>query len=303
MLTFCVFSDYHYWKTHYPQSADGLQAILARADTEHADFIIHCGDFCHNAPEAPELVKAYTDNPYHIPAFGVIGNHEVEAADDLNDVLRVYGMQHQFEYRDIKGYRLIILDTNYFVDPDSGELLHNPPRSHSRPNGDHLTPEQLAWLERTIEDSPYPCILFSHATFESAVGCPEAETVREILGRANEKTPGKVLMCLNGHYHRNNIAKADGIVWFDVNAVYNVEWQPKENTLLPEGFRSSARMAKNCCYSRDPLCAIVRVDGAHITIEGMESEFLYGASPEKLGWPDCNRFGRRAEARISSAEF
>lgn len=303
MLKFCIFSDYHYWKTHYPQTADGMGTILARAKEAGADFIIHCGDFCHNAPDAPELVDQYVNNSYGLPAFGVLGNHEVEAADSIKAVLDAYGMSAVCEYRDIGGYRLIILDTNYYRDPESGALLHNPPHSHSRPDGDHLPPEQLVWLSETVESSPDPCLIFSHASFECACGSPEADRVRDILRRANERHPGRVLLCANGHYHRNSIAKHDGIVWFDVNAVYNVEWKPMCNHLLPEDFRASARMAANCCFSRDPLCAIVTVDGTHIRIDGMESEFLYGASPDKLGWNDKNEFGRRAETRISSAEF
>lgn len=302
-IKFCLFSDFHYWEGHYPQGIDKLEEIMSAANKENVDFVISCGDLCHNIPTSDKVQETYFRNPYKIPVYNCFGNHEQEAVDSTEEVCRIQNMKNTYEYYDFNGFRLIILDTNYFKDED-GVIKRNPPHSYGRPDGDRLGPEQLSWLEEAINTSPYPCILFSHASFEKgAEGSPDAAAVREILQKANTEQPGKVLMCCNGHYHRDNISVSDNILWFDVNAALNVEWQPKINTLFPEEFINTARMTKNCCFSVDPLYAIVSVsDDGHIVIKGQKSDYLYGASPEKLGWVSNDRAGRPVKPYISDAD-
>lgn len=297
MLKFAIFSDYHYWKTHYPQDLSGLETIMKRAADEKVDFIIHCGDLCHDAPTSPEIREVYVNNRYGIPALGCLGNHEVEASDSLAEVIKAYDMPSNYYFRDLGGYRLIVLDTNYYL--DGSELRHNPPHSHSRPMGDRLPPDELNWLADTLDSAAGSCIIFSHASLEEPCGCPQSEEVREIL----RSRPGKVLMCCNGHHHTNSLNVSEGILWFDVNATYNVLWAQMDNPLFPEDFKKSARMARNCCFTATPLSAIVTIDGDRITVEGARSEYLYGASPEKLGLDKPNRFGRHPSAEISGGVF
>ena len=59
-VKFCVFADIHYkpgpWG--FPNSSkEWLGRILERAKREKCDFIIHCGDMCHNPPE--EIGRAH----------------------------------------------------------------------------------------------------------------------------------------------------------------------------------------------------------------------------------------------------
>lgn len=300
-LYFCVFSDYHYWPGHYPISADGMAQIMKDAHDHGAKLAIQCGDLAHNAPGAPELMRHFTGNPYGIRTLSCLGNHEVEAVDSLESVLACYGMRSNYEYHDIEGFRLIMLDTNYYK--VNGELRHNPPRSHSAPNGDgdYLPPEELEWLHETVMTSPYPCLLFSHASFEQPVGCKDALAVREVIREANRLHPGRVLMCVNGHYHRDHITVEDDVVFFDVNAVYNGHWQPEPHNAYPRAFAESARMARQICLHKDPVHAFVRIstNGA-IDIEGMETTYLYNVSPESLGVETANAFGRRCSPKASS---
>lgn len=300
-LYFCIFSDYHYWPGHYPISADGMAAIMKDAHDRGATLAVQCGDLAHNAPGAPELLSLFIDNPYSIRTLNCLGNHEVEDVDSLQSVLDCYHMKNNYEYHDIDGFRLIMLDTNYYL--EDGELKHNPPHSHSAPNGngDHLPEPQLEWLHAAIMDSPYPCILFSHASLECPLGCKEADIVRAYIREANRLHPGRVLMCINGHHHRNHITVEDDVVFLDVNATYNGHWQAEKHHGFPETFAASARMAAQVCLFEEPLHAFVRVrsDGA-IDIEGMETTYRFGVSPETLGVDSTNRFGRKAEPRISS---
>lgn len=303
-MKFLIFSDYHHWKGHYPNTLDGLRTIMEEAHKQKVDFAVSCGDTCHNAPAVPQLDELFFSNAYGIPAFSCWGNHETEDVDSLEAVLKAYKMKDFYEYHDINGYRLIILDTNYYLDSD-GNLHHERPRKFGEENGNRLGDPQVAWLEKAIDTSPYPCILFSHASFEKDCGaCPDAPKVRDIIKKANLKNPGRVFMCCNGHYHRDNLCQTDGVLWFDVNATYNVEWSINHNLLFPEEFRQSARMAQNCCLTVDPLYAIVTVAENSITVDGAKSRYLYDASPQKLGWDDlANEFHRPCRPYISSGVF
>ena len=276
--------------------------IVEAARAENVDFIIQCGDLCHNAPTAPEL-DIFLHNRYGIRTFNCIGNHEVEDADSLKDVCLAYSMENNYELYDIGGFRVIILDTNYYMD-ETGVVRHQPPRTHSCENADRLGEAQLAWLEHVIAEAGKPCLLFSHATFESDLGSPDAAAVRGIIARANARRGGSVLMCCNGHYHTNSLRFVENVAYFNVNAAFNVCWAPKENPLLPEAFKRSARMAGNCCFTKEPLYAIVTVtDHGQITIKGRESEYLFGATPEEAGMVIPDDLGRTPEPRILSAEI
>lgn len=300
-LYFCVFSDYHYWPGHYPIGTEGMAQIMKNAYNHSAKLAIQCGDLAHNAPGSPELMHLFTGNAYGIRVLSCLGNHEVEAIDSLESVLQCYGMKNNYEFHDIDGFRLIMLDTNYYKTRDG--LMHNPPRSHSAPNGDgdYLPPEELEWLRDAVMTSPYPCLLFSHASLECPVGCKDALAVRELIREANRVHPGRVLMCINGHYHRNHITVEDDVVFFDVNAVYNGHWQPVKHDGYPKAFADSARMARQVCIHKDPLHAFVRVNSnGKIDIEGMQTGYLFDVSPESLGADTVNAFGRRSTPEISS---
>ena len=75
MITFSVFADFHYKKRMYTASPDGLDHILSRAHREGVDFIIHAGDFCNDYAGSPELMRAYHQNKYALPTYGIYGNH------------------------------------------------------------------------------------------------------------------------------------------------------------------------------------------------------------------------------------
>ena len=305
IIKFCIFADYHYWKTHYPNELFHLENIMKRAKSENVDFVIHCGDFCHNAPDASELIELYQDNKYGLKTFSCLGNHEAEDAQSFEAVCEAYKMASNYEYHDMNGFRIIILDSNYYMD-EEGVYHHNQPGTHSYPGdrGDALGDKQRAWLKKVIEDAEGKCILFSHATFETDNGAYDANEVRDIINKINENTPNKVIMCCNGHYHRNSITVLDNIVYFNVNSALNLEWKPDINPGLTEEFINSARMAGNCCFAKDALSAIVTIsDDTHVVIEGAQSEYLFGASPEKAGWNTEDRFGRKSEPQISYADI
>ena len=88
----------------YPGGDERLDAILARAKRENVDFIIHCGDFCHN-PHA-ETVALEKYNNFEIPTYHVLGNHDMDKLS-LEETVAAYGMPAEYYYFDKNGFRFI----------------------------------------------------------------------------------------------------------------------------------------------------------------------------------------------------
>ena len=126
MLKFLVFTDSHYRKGMYRTGVEDLQKILRRAHEENVDFVVHAGDMCNDYQNSPEFINAYLNNSYDLPVYGVFGNHELESGNTMEFVApRLCNRKVHFGepiynettaghwYTDIKGYRLIGLDTNF----------------------------------------------------------------------------------------------------------------------------------------------------------------------------------------------
>ena len=75
-LSFLVFADFHYKQGMYASTVKDLQAVLDRAAAEHAEFILHAGDFCNDYPGSPEVVDLLLQNPAQLSVYGCYGNHE-----------------------------------------------------------------------------------------------------------------------------------------------------------------------------------------------------------------------------------
>jgi predicted MPP superfamily phosphohydrolase len=149
-----VFSDFHYRKFAYPGTLRDLDAILKRSADEEVDFVIHGGDFCNNYHESPELKKAWLDNKYGLPVYGIYGNHELEL---MNHGVQGLDEEHPMQYVtpfltnradevhwgtpdgkpakwgevayywfEKNGFRFVCTDTAYSRNPETGEWVHNP---------------------------------------------------------------------------------------------------------------------------------------------------------------------------------
>ena len=168
----------------------------------------------------------------------------------------------------------------------------------------HMPPEQVAWLKETIESSEYPCILFSHQSFER-VGpdaVKNAEEIRQIINDANKKRPHSVLMCVNGHYHRDYIRILDNVCYFDMNST-TTDWVNNTHRLYPEELYTKARFLEHNLLYNDPLHAIVTLEGNTITIEGMESSMFMGITREMTNNEAYDNMGRLCKPTVQSAKI
>lgn len=286
-----VCADYHLNRM-YPERIEGLNEIINRAKKNNVDAMIHCGDFITDLENYKHVLDMFLHNDAEIPAFGCYGNHELELTESLEALNAVYGIENSYYYIDLKGFRFVITDTNYFE--KDGIIQHYPGYSVGGPDWsyDHnmLGDEQLCWLEEALISSPYPCIIISHASFECEDGCSrDAAKVRKIIRDVNEKYPKRVILCINGHYHTDSVHVVENVVYFNVNTVYNGAWKREKHNFFPKEFLEKYNFASNLeqsAFFKDALNAIVTVDSdGIIDIEGMKTSYLYDVTPEKMGIP------------------
>ena len=288
-VKFCVFADIHYNPGVCPHaSKEWLGRILERAEKENVDFIIHCGDFCHHPARDKDYVNFYND--FHLPTYHVIGNHD----DDGNshaETLEAYRLKSGHYFFDRNGYRFIVTDPNYVKYAD-GRVEHysNGNYYKKKPGGliSYVPPEQLEWLKETIGSSPYPCVVFSHQSFERGYGssCSNPEEVRRIFDAANAANPGRVPFVINGHSHCDFVRVLEQIVYMEVNSA-NFQWLGSKfnHSSYPEEFCRNVSSAPHIATVNDPLSAIVTLDGSGlIDVDGMKSSFYMGISPKQMGY-------------------
>lgn len=314
MLKFLVFADFHYRKRMYAVKVSHLQQIMERAQKENVDFVIHAGDFSNGYRESPEIVEPFINNVYGLPVYGIYGNHELEHKDDDMDYVSPllcnrpvnWSAQGGYWYVDIKGIRVIGLDTNYSYSAERDAWEHS--QSHREPAGNvavnSLGTEQLSWLDQVLADTAakgQKAIVFSHAAMTEMWECsPDAKTVQNLFA----KYPGTVLLAVNGHLHTDHFAVENGVAYFDVNAAINGDWWPMQEHHYtekhtfdfedydPEGNRiSTEKMALrdlkqglNTWFFETPLSAIVTVtEDGKITVEGSQACWAYGIAPTRGG--------------------
>ena len=295
-MKFLLFSDLHHNPGGYPGGGDEALDIIEReALAQNCDFVIHAGDFCHGPTKVPEYVARY--NKMTPKAFHCIGNHEADNSS-FEDIVRLYEMENDYYYIDISGYRIVVLNPNYYY--ENGEYIPYSNKNYFGKSRDHMPPEQLEWLKETIDEADAPCILISHESFERDDGVQNREEVVKIINEANKKRAHSVLMCINGHYHCDHLRLMDGVCYFEMNSA---SFDAIDNThrLYPEELHAAYRHAGDCIKYADTLYAIVTIEGNTIDIKGNSSSYYLGITHEMSGNSRCHGMGRINKPSVLSA--
>ena len=317
-MKFLMFADLHYHPgVLYGASWEMLHAMQQRALENECDFMIHAGDFCYGPSLVADFVEAY--NNFSVPGYHCLGNHDCDKTP-YEETLNYFNMPNGYYYFDCKGYRIIVLDSNYYKDGDR-YVHYNLKNNYAHPaDRDQIPPEQLAWLRQTIENAPHPCLIISHASFERECVIPkdhtellqlsneanasiQAQDIRQMIRQINAVTPHKVLMVMNGHHHRDFLRILDNVLYWDVNSTA-YDWVcDNPHDRFPEDLTREHSLIAHTVVYNDPLCAVVTVEGTTITIEGTESSMFMGVTREMVGDIVLDRSGRPTTPRIQSAKL
>ena len=308
-LKVCVFADLHYHPGIWTNTEDTsfLEKIMARAEREGCDMMIHCGDLMHGvrSPEQKALLKLYND--FRIPGYHILGNHDQDG-NPYRETCDAYRMPDGYYTFDKGGFRFVIADPNYFCN-EPGKFIHHENGNYFRRTKDStinwIPPEQMEWLRSVIIGSPYPCIVLSHQSLERGNGRPvmnKAE-VQAIFNEANAKRPGTVRLVMNGHLHSDNLRILDNILYWDVNSA-NYHYYSKVHDKYPAEYMKTHRRAGSNIGWKEPLSAILTLwPNGRIKIDGSKSDYLFGVSPQLAGYPACDDDGRETLPLIQSADL
>jgi len=296
-MKFLLFSDLH----HYPGVFDGGTEedlnLLRRAAEEHGcEFVLHAGDFCHGPSLVPKYVEAFHNFP--MPTYHCLGNHDTDKTP-LEETLKAYRMPADHYYFDHGGYRMVITNPNYYKDGDVS-IAYSMSNYYSHADTRETMPEeQIDWLKQTVESSPLPCILVSHPSFERPDGVKNREKILSVIDEANRKRPHSVLMCINGHHHRDFVRLRNGVIYWDVNSA-SYDWLPKEHGLYPRDRCERIRLLNHTLVYEDPLYAIVTLEGTTVTVQGTESRMYLGVTRDMTDNPVYDKAGRPVTPTIQS---
>ncbi|MBE6688679.1 MAG: hypothetical protein E7588_05310 [Ruminococcaceae bacterium] len=299
-MKFLLFSDFHYVPgTFLKGDIEGMKEILDAAEREKVDFIIHAGDLCHGPSHVADFVSNIND--FHIPVYHCLGNHDADRTP-YEDVLKYYNMPDGYYYFDDYGCRMIVCDPNYYL-LDGEYVKYSMGNYYAHPDErDWMPPEQLAWLEKTIDESPLPCILISHESFERCDGVKNRYDVQKIINEANKKNKNRVLMCINGHHHRDFIRVLDNVIYFDMNSS-SYDWVGKPHNAFPEELCKKHCALNKTVVFNSPLYAIVTVEGSRVKIKGMETTMFMGINRREIGYPVYDDAGREVTPAVQNADI
>ncbi len=301
-VKFSLFSDIHHCPGQFFSNAPRrLAQIQDRAVRENCDFIIHCGDFCHNPKKETEFVKQFND--FRIPSYHVLGNHDCDGCS-ADETFEAYRLKKNYYFFDRNGFRFVVIDANYFRNED-GTFIHYSNGNYYKYRGDAvciIPPEQVAWLTDVLENSPYPCVLFSHQSVErEGKSVKNWEEIRNLIDATNSRHPGRIRMYVNGHHHRDFIRILNQVVYFDLNSTTH-EWLSKRHDLYPKEIVDSFSMANHTVIYDDPVHAVVTMDSdGLLKIEGMKSKMFMGITPENAGCVSADSSGRPVFPTVQSA--
>ena len=306
-VKFCAFADIHHFPGYWPHGdSEFLEKILARADREKTDFVIQLGDFVHDLNLSKDYLDLYAG--FGQPTYHVVGNHEGER-QDLASTLKALKLENPYYFFERNGFRFVVVDPNYFLDTDGAYRhyesynLHRATQAKRVAKGCVLPPEQEEWLKDAVTTSSLPCVVFLHESFERPGSVANGPALMDFFDETNARHPGRVRMVVNGHYHTDHVRVRNDIVYFDMNSA-SYQYFVKAHARYPAEYIATHRNSNHAIAWNDPLSAVVTLEtGGKIRIEGSESTFFRGVTPEMAGLAPRDGLGRPTVPMISSFEF
>lgn len=279
-MKFAVFTDLHYDVIH-----DGdrrIREFINLVKEENIDLIIELGDLCHPTDENKCLISGLKE--LGVPCFFNVGNHNSDVYS-LDAVLKFFEMKnnyYSFVYGNVK---FIVLDANYIKTPDGSEPYYK--RNYEMSKGDYpyIPQEEIEWLKNELIEEQFYYVILTHQSLSNDFkkrGISNRKEIREILENRNcsEK---KVLLCMNGHDHGDDVKVMNGIHYYTLNSMSYI-WQGiKETYNYNDEIHSQYPSLKDLILYQEALHVIITIDeNMNIQINGVEGHYQ-NITPHDIG--------------------
>ena len=253
---FALATDSHYAQKEdlenkcYSDALLKMEEFVKTVNELDCDFAIHLGDFKDEDPTPDEestlayLRKMEAEfSKFEGPRFHCLGNHDLDSINKRQflDHIENSGVEEALGHYffDRKSIRFLVLDANY--NEIGKDHFFKEGGDWQKP---HIPPQQVKWLRESLEESPFPCVVFIHHPLYAYVKNDHSYHVvnhREV--RSVLESSKKVLAVLNGHMHEEMFHELNGIHYLAMKSML-------EGTFVQ----------RNCFY-------VIEIDQDHIRID------------------------------------
>jgi Icc protein len=262
-----IIADLHQDIMH--DSHQRLAAFVGEMKRNPTDVVVQMGDFATPKMEHQRLVDLFHEAP-GVPIH-VLGNHDTDLGFQPEDCVAQWMIPGTYYKKEVNGFTLLVLD---------GNQKGSPTYQGGYPS--YIGAAQLNWLEGELESADGPVIILSHQPLKGWLEVDDAEKVRERLALYADK----IVICMCGHTHIDQVYKENGILYWHVNSAsyYWIGGNYIHQSYTAEIHEKHGNISRTCPYS-EPLFARMEIDleMGWITVTGQQAEWV-GASPVDLGY-------------------
>jgi predicted MPP superfamily phosphohydrolase len=279
-LKFAVFTDLHYDVIH-----DGdrrIRELIHSVKKENVDFIVELGDLCHPTDENKHIILQLKE--LGIPCFFNVGNHDSDAYPK-DVVLKFLGMKHGYYSFVFGNVKFIVMDANYINTPNGSEPFYKRNYYKTTDAYPYVPEEEIEWLRNEMDEEQFDYVIFSHQSLSNDFmkrGITNREEVRAILEQRNCKGK-KVLFCMNGHDHGDDVKVRNGIHYYTLNSMSYIWHGIKETFNYSKEIHDQYPYLKDIILYEEPLYAIVTIDeNSNVQINGVNGHYQ-NVTPKDIG--------------------
>jgi predicted phosphodiesterase len=246
-----------------------LQTFLEEMNRVEAHAKIQLGDFAIPKSANASFIAAF--NQGNIPAYHVLGNHDMDEGYSKEQAIQAFGMPAAYYAQVIQGVRILVLDGN---DPGSPTTKGG--------YASYIGKVQQDWLNQQLEESKEPVIVISHQPIAGIYTIDNAVEIQNLLS----VHASKIILAINGHAHVDQLIKVAGVSYLHLNSAsyYWVGEKHRHLSLDANTHAAYPSLAFTCPYAA-VLFGVLTLDrkAKKLSLTGRKSSWI-GPSPLELGY-------------------
>ena len=287
-LKLLVFTDLH--SEIIDNAEERVDSIINAAKSNNVDLIINIGDFGYHATTSKtlceienqpvnynifynektekyslrsrRLLKKFED--IGIPVIHTLGNHDMDF-NSKETAINDYGMINNYYYYDIKNFRIIVLDTNYYLDDDGTKVSYSFGNNFNENKKAILSYEQTEWIKIALQTEKRIIICSHNVLLDEPRGIGNYHDVHSILSKS-----GKKILALSGHKHVDKLTINGNLSFLEINSAsyHRLGEENKVETNYSEEYLKEYPVLPYILRYPDTLYAIISLDEENVEVKG-----------------------------------